>query len=152
MRHTCYLLGMALILTGASVTYAQQQPPASGDDASHGVARLSIVTGEVYIQRADANDRSSAIVNAPLMAGDVVGGRRQGGRAEVQFDQANMVRLAANAEVRLSELTRGRYQLQVGRGTIHFQLIRESRAQVEISTPQVAMRPSRSRRLSYYSA
>jgi hypothetical protein len=144
MRHTCYLLGMALILTGASVTYAQQQPqpPASGDDASHGVARLSIVTGEVYIQRADANDRSSAIVNAPLMAGDVVG-TGANGRAEVQFDQANMVRLAANAEVRLSELTRGRYQLQVGRGTILFSVIRESRAQVEISTPQVAVRPTK---------
>ena len=142
MRHTCYLLGMALALTGATATYAQQppQPQAQQDDASHGVARLSIVTGEVYIQRADANERSSAIVNAPLMAGDVVGTGAKG-RAEVQFDSANMVRLAENSEVRLSELTRGRYQLQVGRGTILFSVIRESRAQVEISTPQVSVRP-----------
>ncbi len=142
MRHTCYLLGMALALTGATATYAQQppQPQAPQDDASHGVARLSIVTGEVYIQRVDANERSSAIVNAPLMAGDIVG-TGANGRAEVQFDSANMVRLAANAEVRMSELTRGRYQLQVGRGTILFSVIRESRAQVEISTPQVSVRP-----------
>ena len=142
MRHT-YLLGLALALTGAAASYAQQpQPPAQGqDDASHGVARVSIVIGEVYIQRADANERSSAVVNAPLMAGDIIG-TGANGRAEVQFDPANMIRLDANAEVRMSELARGRYQVQVGRGTVLFSVIRESHAQVEISTPQVAVRPT----------
>jgi hypothetical protein len=130
---------MAIALTGATTAYAQQ-PPAS-DDANRGVARVSIVTGEVYIQRGDANERSAAIINAPLMAGDIIG-TGANGRAEVQFDSANMVRLAANAEVRLSELTRGRYQLQAGRGTILFSVIRESHAQVEISTPQVSVRPT----------
>ncbi len=139
MRRTWYLLGMAIALTGATAVYAQQ-PPAS-DDANRGVARVSIVTGEVYIQRGDANERSAAVVNAPLMAGDVIG-TGANGRAEVQFDSANMVRLAANAEVRLSELTRSRYQLQIGRGTVLFSVIRESQAQVEISTPQVSVRPT----------
>jgi hypothetical protein len=141
MRHTCYLLGMALALIGATASYAQDQPAPSEDDASRGVARLSIVTGEVYIQRGDASERSSAIVNAPLMAGDIVG-TGANGRAEVQFDSANLVRLGANAEVRLSELTRSRYQLQVGRGTVLFSVIREPHAQVEISTPQVSVRPT----------
>jgi hypothetical protein len=147
MKRTWYLLAMAFALAGATVAYAQQpQPPQApppatpGDDAGHGVARLSLVKGEVYIQRADVNERSSAIVNAPLMAGDVIG-TGANGRAEVQFDSANMVRLAENAEVRVSELTRSRYQVQVGRGTVLFSVIRESHAQVEISTPQVSVRP-----------
>jgi hypothetical protein len=131
---------MAIALTGATAAYAQE-PPAASNDANRGVARVSIVTGEVYIQRGDANERSAAIVNAPLMAGDIIG-TGGNGRAEVQFDSANMVRLAANAEVRLSELTRGRYQLQIGRGTVLFSVIRESHAQVEISTPQVSVRPT----------
>jgi hypothetical protein len=61
----------------------------------------------------------------------------------VQFDYANMVRLAANAEVRLSELENGRYIVGVARGTVTFRVLRTSNADVEISTPSVAVRPLR---------
>jgi hypothetical protein len=140
MPRTFNLLGLALILTGISA-FAQPQPQAGADqNAQRGVARLSIVNGDVSVQRGDSDTRSAGAVNAPLMAGDVVAAG-QGGRAEVQFDAANMVRLDSNSEVRLAELTAGRYQLQVGRGTVIFSQVRDSRAQVEISIPQLAIRP-----------
>jgi len=125
-------IGCLLFLTATTVL-AQSQP-------QRGVARLSIVNGDVSVQRGDSDTRSAGAVNAPLMAGDVVAAG-QGGRAEIQFDAANMVRLDSNSEVRLAELTPSRYQLQVGRGTIMFSQIRDSRAQVEIDTPQIAVGP-----------
>jgi uncharacterized membrane protein YgcG len=138
MRSTAYLIGLALVLAGISA-FAQPHP-APNPSAQHGVARLSIVTGDVWIQRGDSDTRSAGAVNAPLMAGDVVGAA-PGGRAEVQFDAANFARLASDSELRLAELTPGRYQLQVGRGTIMFSQVRESRVQIEIDTPQVALKP-----------
>ncbi len=134
---------MALLLTGTvAISRAQQQPPAqrSNDGSQRGVARLSIVAGDVSIQRGDSGDRSAAAVNAPLMAGDIVAAGPRS-RAEIQLDPANVARLASDSEVRLSELTPGRYQLQVGRGTVMFSVVRESHAQVEISTPSVSVRP-----------
>lgn len=140
MRRTGYLLGLALVLT-AIPAFAQPQPhQVPNQGAQRGVARLSIVTGDVWVQRGDSDTRSAGAVNAPLMAGDVVGAA-PGGRAEIQFDAANFARLAADSEMRLAELTPGRYQLQVGRGTIMFSQVRESRVQIEIDTPQVAIKP-----------
>ena len=132
MRSTC-----TLILLAGSVVFAQTAPD---QNTQRGVARLSIVNGDVTVQRGDSETRSAGAVNAPLMAGDIVAAG-QGGRAEVQFDAANMVRLDSNSEVRLAELTPGRYQLQVGRGTVIFSQVRDSRAQIEISIPQLAIRP-----------
>lgn len=131
-----YHFGLVLILTGIT-GLAQPQPP--NPSAQRGVARLSIVNGDVSVQRGDSETRSAGAVNAPLMAGDVVATGH--GRTEIQFDAANMARLDSNSEVRLAELTSGRYQLQVGRGNMMFSQVRESRAQVEIDTPQVAIRP-----------
>jgi len=130
MRRAC-----CLFLLAATTVLGQNQAA-----AQRGVARLSIVNGDVSVQRGDSDTRSAAAANAPLMAGDVVAAG-QGGRAEIQFDAANMVRLDSNSEVRLAELTAGRYQLQVGHGTIMFSQVRDSRAQVEIDMPQIAIRP-----------
>ena len=63
-------------------------------------------------------------------------------RAEVQLDWANLIRLSSNAEVRLAELENQRYTLQVARGLVTFRVLRESDADVEISTPSVSVRPT----------
>src|ERR1700683_1261612 len=145
MRLARHLLGTALLLTGPGTTsQAQQQPPppprGTQQDPQRGVARLSIVAGDVSIQRGDSGERSAAVVNAPLMAGDIIAAGPRS-RAEIQLDPANVARLASDSEVRLSELTPGRYQLQVGRGSVIVSVVRESRAQVEVSTPSVSLRP-----------
>ena len=143
MKITRCVLVMALVLTGTvAVARAQEAQDADGpeNDPEHGVARISVMAGDVSIQRGDSDERSAAAVNAPLVTGDVVT-TGPGAHAEVQFDSANMLRLASDSEVRLSEVAGARYQVEVARGTVMFSVVRDSRAQVEVSTPAVSLRP-----------
>jgi len=147
MRRTSSLLLLALAVTGTMATALAQDPRAQDpqaaypDNSEHGVARISIIGGDVTVQRGDSGESTAAAVNAPLMTGDIIS-TAPGARVEIQFDSANMVRLASDSQVRLSELTSKRVQLQVGRGTVVFSVIRNSQVQVEISTPSVSVRPT----------
>ena len=122
-----------------------QNGPQGDDDGNapdRGVARLSYVNGNVSVRRGDSADMVAAVLNAPLTVGDrLVTG--DGGRAEVQLDYANIVRLGPSSEVRFSELQRGRYQIQIAAGTAAFRVLRDSDAQVEISTPSMSVHPLR---------
>ncbi|HEX8984361.1 MAG TPA: FecR family protein, partial [Bryobacteraceae bacterium] len=113
---------------------------AQDNDAGRGVARISVINGDVSVRRGDSGDWVAAAVNAPLVVDDSVltGG---GSRAEVQYDYANFLRLGDNAEVRLAGLETNRYQVQVARGTVMFRVLRDSNANVEIDTPNVSVRP-----------
>jgi hypothetical protein len=133
---------LAVILATAVTTlWAQDPAPAdTGDAPDHGVARLSIVQGNVSVRHGDAGELTAGAINAPLVETDrVVTG--DGGRAEVQFDYANMIRLAPGSEVRLSQLQYKQFQVQIAAGTTTFRVLRESDAQVEISTPTISLRP-----------
>jgi len=132
--------GLAMIL-GTAMLPAWAQDPNAGDSPDHGVARLSLVQGNVSIRHGDMGELAPAAVNAPLVTTDrVVTG--DGGRAEVQFDFTNMIRLGPSSEVRLSQLEFKRYQVQIAVGTVEFRVLRDSDAQVEISTPTVSVRPT----------
>jgi hypothetical protein len=111
-----------------------------GGAPDRGVARVSFMNGNVSVRRGDSGELVAAIVNAPLLAGDRIV-TSDTGRAEVQFDALNLVRLGPATEVRLSELAFRRYQIQIATGTTIFRIVRESDAQVEISTPSVAVHP-----------
>src|SRR5690242_9626446 len=116
MRRTPYLLFMALILAGTVATIQAQDPQVDPNDAAeHGVARISVINGDVTIERGDSGEQTAAAVNAPLVAGDIVS-TAPGARVEIQFDAANMLRMAPDSEVRISELAAKRYQVQVARG------------------------------------
>lgn len=113
---------------------------ADDDNPEQGVARVSLVNGDVSIRRGDDGDWVSAAVNAPLVVYDhVLSGA--GSRAEVQFDWANMLRLSSDTEVRISELESGRYQAQVSRGTVTLRVLRQSDASMEVDTPNISLRP-----------
>ena len=57
-----------------------------------GVARISVINGDVSVRRGDSGDSSPPPVNSPLVVQDrLLTGPVS--RAEVQFDWANMVRL-----------------------------------------------------------
>jgi hypothetical protein len=132
---------MALILAGTVTTIQAQDPQVDPNDAAeHGVARISVINGDVSIERGDSGEQTAAAVNAPLVAGDIVS-TAPGSRVEIQFDAANMLRLAPDSEVRIGELTAKRYQLEVGRGTAILSVVRDSHAQVEVSTPSISVRP-----------
>jgi FecR protein len=110
-------------------------------DQQHGVARLSIVQGDVNVRRGDNGELVAAIVNAPLMAQDHVQ-TAPGSRAEVQLDYANLLRLAPNTDIGFADLEYRHYQIQLAAGTISYRVLRNQDAQVEIETPSVAFRPN----------
>ena len=104
-----------------------------------GVARVSLLNGDVSVRRGDNGDYVAAALNAPVMVQDSIQ-TGAGARAEVQFDVANMVRLAQNTEVHFTDLQNGRYQMQLGRGTVTYRLLRDVNPQVEIDTPSISVR------------
>ena len=140
------LLVATLGLTAIGISAWSQQPdfPAedSGDAPDHGVARLSLINGNVSVAQGDSGELAGAAVNAPVVAGDrVLTG--DGSRAEVQFDGVNLIRLAPSTEIRMGDLQYHRYQVQVAQGLVTFRVLRDSDGQVEISTPSISVRPLR---------
>jgi len=128
----------ALLLVAAMLLAAQEEN--LEERPGRGVARISLMNGDVSVRRGDTGDWTAAAINAPLVVEDrVLTGA--GSRAELQFDHANMVRIAADSEVRLAELGQERYILQLASGTVTFRVLRDSNADVEISTPSIAVRP-----------
>ncbi len=131
------LAGIAvLILT----LFAVNRAAAEGELTS-GVARISLIHGDVSTQRGDSGDWAAAALNQPVVSGDKVStGVRS--RAEVQLDYANVVRLGDNSEATVADLSRTQIQLQVGRGLVDYTVFRGGDADVEIDTPNVAIHPS----------
>jgi hypothetical protein len=132
-------LSLALIVALAAVAQAPQD--SNTDAAQHGVARLSVFQGNVSVRHGDAGELTAAALNAPLVTADRV--ETGDGRAEIQFDAMNMIRLGPSSEVRLSELQYKRFQVQIAEGTTTFRVLRDNDAQVEVSTPTVSLRPER---------
>jgi hypothetical protein len=128
-------------------TYPDAGPEPQGNpqqdaaaDQQHAIARLSIVQGDVNVRRGDNGQFTAAAINAPLGAQDQL--QTSGGsRAEVELDSANLVRLAPDTEVGFATLEYGRYQLQLGAGTVIYRTLRNSTAQVEVDTPSIGFRP-----------
>jgi hypothetical protein len=112
------------------------------DDLKRGVARISLINGDVSVRRGDSGDWVAAGINTPLVAQDWVS-TGPNARTEVQFDYSNMLRVGANSEVRLTELEYRRYQIQVARGIVTFRVLRDSNADIDINTPSVSVRPRR---------
>jgi hypothetical protein len=109
-------------------------------DTGRGVARVSLINGEVTVQRGESGDWIAAAINAPLVTGDKIHTDRAS-RAEVQLDYSNFLRLAESTDVRLAELENRRYQVQVSRGIVTYRILRDPTAQVELNTPALAVRP-----------
>jgi hypothetical protein len=138
---------LAIVLTGAAILPAwsqqvpQQQQQDDGDAPDHGVARISLVNGDVSVRRGDTGDLTAAAPNGPMLVNDILA-TGQNSTAEIQFDGANMMRLGNTSEVRIGELEYGRYLVQIASGTTMFRVLRNNNADVEISTPTVSVRPT----------
>jgi hypothetical protein len=106
-----------------------------------GVGRISMLHGDVSTQRGDSGAWSAATVNQPVMNGDKVS-TGTGGRAELQLDYANILRLASNAQANIAFFTKDRIQIQLGQGLANYSVFGESEAEPEIDTPNVAIHPA----------
>jgi len=100
----------------------------SGEDPAkvdQGVGRVSMIHGDVSTQRGDSGTSSAAVLNQPVVNGDKVS-TGPGGRAEVQLDFANILRLGSNAQVNLATFTKKYIQVQVGQGLVNYSVFGES--------------------------
>lgn len=130
---------LGAMLLGGSV-WAQESGAEGDQDPGRGVARLSLMNGNISVRRGDSGDWVGAAINAPLMADDTIYSAGPS-RAELQFDYYNRLRLGEETQVRLSELEDRRYQVQISSGTATFSALPGSNAQVELSTPAASVRP-----------
>jgi len=106
------------------------------------VGRVSFIHGNVSIQRGDSGDWIAATMNTPLEAGDRIS-TGDDSRAEVQLDYANIIRLAPNSTVKITNLNKGQIQVQVGEGLVSYDVLQNSQADSEIDTPNSAVHPLR---------
>jgi hypothetical protein len=106
-----------------------------------GVGRVSMIHGEVSTQRGDSGDWSAAVLNQPVVNGDKVS-TGAGGRAEVQLDFANILRLGSSAQATLANFTKRNIQVQIGQGLVNYSVFGESETEPEIDSPNVALHPA----------
>ena len=111
-------------------------------EETKGVARISLIHGDVSTQRGDSGAWSAAALNAPLLAGDRVSTGDKA-RTELQLDYANMLRLAEHSQANINTLTHSQIQIQLGRGMANYSVFKNSDADAEIDTPNVAIRTDR---------
>ena len=134
-----------LVLTGAVLWMASAAMPARAqdpDDLKRGVARISLINGDVTVRRGDSGEWVAGVVNAPLLTDDRIA-TGANSRSEVQFDSSNILRIGGNAEVRLAQLESGIYHLEIAKGTVTYRILHASTANAELDTPSISVRPSR---------
>src|ERR1700682_1398121 len=115
-------------------------------DIPPGVARISLIQGDVSTQRGDTGDWAAAALNQPLVGGDRIS-TGDGSKAEVQLDHSNILRLGNNAQVKIApveraKIERAQIQVQVAQGLAYYTVFEDSEAEVEIDTPNAAIRPT----------
>ena len=141
MKRLYYIVGLAILVL-LSLTVLAVQPARAEEEPTPGVARVSLIHGDVSTMRGDSGDWVASTINAPLVRGDKVStGERS--QTEIQLDYANILRLAPSTEVKIADLARTRIQVQVAQGLINFTVLKGSEADVEIDTPNMAVRPLR---------
>ncbi|MGH9072431.1 MAG: DUF6600 domain-containing protein, partial [Acidimicrobiales bacterium] len=135
-------------LVGAVGATAQDAPPQpTGQQADAGappvsnalVARLSLIRGNVSTQRGDTGDWVVGAINTPLVSGDKIA--VGAGRAEIQLDYANILRMSDNSQANLSSLNNGQIQLQVAQGLTDYVVLKGAQASAQIDTPNISVRP-----------
>ena len=82
-------------------------------EEKNGVARISLIHGDVSTQRGDSKDWSAAALNAPVLAGDKVTTGDKA-RTELELDYANTLRLAEHSQANIVQLTHRRSRFNWG--------------------------------------
>jgi hypothetical protein len=128
--------------------YSSQAPPSDeplpqqqANQAAPGMARLSFIRGDVSSQRGDNGQWVAVTVNTPVAVGDRIS-TGPGGRAEIQLDSTNVLRLSENTTAKLSALSRENIQVQVGQGLATYSVLKGTEATAEIDTPNAAIHPN----------
>ncbi|MHB1701251.1 MAG: DUF6600 domain-containing protein [Acidobacteriaceae bacterium] len=105
------MLGSIVLVSSAFAQMATSQPEPDPQDQGAGaqqrqrIVRLSYVQGSVRILQGDSTEFSQAKQNMPLVEGTRVD-TGDDGRAELEFEDGSLVRLAPDSSVTLDQLVR----------------------------------------------
>ena len=122
------VLFLGLLLSSGALLAAQ-------DSQDFRIARLSYLEGRVSFQHGSQLDWAAASVNMPLQPGDRIY-TGEDGRAEIEFDDGSVLRLAERADVEVLTLREQLIQLRVLVGLCA--LTARSSVEFEINTPAAA--------------
>jgi len=122
--------------------YPQQGSPQQGQPQQNdpGAARISFIHGDVSTQHSGSNDWAAATLNTPVVNGDHVS-TGPNARTEIQLDHANVLRLSDQTTANVVNLSRTQMQVQIGQGLANYEVLKNNEANIEIDTPNVAIRP-----------
>ena len=140
MKRKSPLLLTALIAAALSIPPAALGQQEEDDGPGLGVARVSLINGDVTVRRGDSGDWIQAEVNMPLVEGDSIAAGRAS-RAEVQLDYSNLLRLNEESELNVTQLANRSFRVQVERGIVTYSELQGGEADMDIETPLVAVRP-----------
>src|SRR2546423_5481895 len=92
--HAAFLLLSTIVLaaTATATTARADNDDADEDQATTRVARISLLRGDVSLERAGSTDWEQATLNLPLVEGDTLATARDA-RLEIQIDARNFVRV-----------------------------------------------------------
>jgi hypothetical protein len=115
-------------------------------DTLPGVARISLIQGDVSTQRGDTGEWAAAALNQPMVGGDRIS-TGDNSKTELQLDHANILRLGNNSQAKIAtvervENQRAQIQVQISQGLAYYSVFKDSEAEVEIDTPNAAIRPT----------
>ena len=136
-----YLASVATVVLAATMFFGFGATAGAQDVRNDsGAARVSFLHGDLSTQHSNSSEWVAATLNTPIVNGDhIATGKRS--RAEIQLDHANVLRMADESTANVVSLSRTQMQLQVGQGLVNYEVLRGSEADVEIDTPNVAIRP-----------
>lgn len=138
-----FLTFVTVLLLGIAGSANAQQAADQPTQIQQGVGRVSYIHGDVSTQRGDSGELTAATLNTPIVSGDrILTGMKS--RAEVQLDYSNILRMADNSTANVVSLTHNSIQIQAAQGLMTYDVLKGSEANVEIDTPNVAIRPQMS--------
>ena len=129
------------IALGCCATLSTQAKADDTTDAGSSVARISVLHGNVTMQRGDSGDTVAASINAPVNVGDYLSTPAGDSRAEVQLDANDFVRVGANSQLRFTQLDANNETLQLAAGTIELRMFKYV-ADPQVDTPSISIRPN----------
>jgi hypothetical protein len=128
---------------GGQDEYVSAKPEDGGQDEydeTARVVRISLLQGEVSVQRAGEGDWEKAQINVPLLEGDTLA-TGSDARVEVQVDARNFIRVGANSVLKLVTLRDNGIAFSLAGGKASFRLARFEldREYFEVDAPQTTM-------------
>ncbi len=130
-----FLLAFTFSLPAFGYVFEDDEP-----EITDRVARISSIDGDVQIRRKDNVDWENAVLNLPVIEGDVISAGK-GSRFEIQLNSKNYVRISENSIITLTTLQDSGIALSLQQGTALIRLneIDRDREFFEIDAPRTTI-------------